>query len=88
MVDVRAARQHRRYQRQHFTTRPCPTRPVPQTQSLVHQCLQTETVYQSRSYQQTTVGHQRLVVENHPNPVNVLRYSTHRKCLLVVGRSR
>ena len=57
------------------------TNPTPQTHRLVHQPFQPQPIHQHPSRQQPRISHQPLIVENHLQPINVLRYSTHRKCL-------
>ena len=88
MVDMRTTRHHRRHQRQHLTTRVRSTHPTPQAHHPIHQILQPQAVHQRPSHQQTRVGHQRIIIENHPIPINILRYSTHRKCLQTLSQNR
>ena len=57
-----------------------PTRP-PNRTVLIHQTLQPQPIHQRPRHQQTRVGYQPLIIENHPIPVDIVRYSTHRKCL-------
>ena len=87
MVDMGGARQHRGHQRQHFATRVRSAHPAPQPDHPIHQIFQPQAVHQCPRRQQTRVGHQRLVVENHPVPVQIVRYSTHRKCLQTPGQT-
>ena len=81
MIDMRTPHQHRGHQRQHLTTRPRATHPATQTNHVVHQLFQPQAAHQRRRRQQTPISHQPLIVENHPVTVNIVRYSTHRKCL-------
>ncbi len=81
MINMRTPHQHRRNQRQCLPTRIRATNPTPQPHRLIHQLFQPQPVHQRPSRQQPRVSHQTLIVENHPQPINVLRYSTHRKCL-------
>ena len=46
VIDMSGAHQHRRQQRQHRTTRPCPIHPATQAQLLIHQLFQTQPVHQ------------------------------------------
>ena len=81
MVDVGTTRQNRGDQRQDLTTRVRATHPALQSNRAIHQTLQPQPVHQRPRHQQTRVGYQPLIIENHPIPVKTLRYSTHRKCL-------
>ena len=81
MVDMGTTRQNRGHQRQHLTTRVRSTHPAPQPHHLIHQILQPQPIHQRPRHQQPGVGYQPLIIENHPIPVKIVRYSTHRKCL-------
>ena len=87
MVDMGTTHQHRRHHRQHLTTRVRSTHPAPHPHRPIHQILQTQPINQRPRHQQTRVGYQPLIIENHPIPVDIVRYSTHRKCLQTPGQS-
>ena len=86
MVDMGTAHQHRRHQRQNLTTRVRSTHPAPQAHRPIHQIFQPQPIHQRPRHQQTRVGYQPLIIENHPIPVDIVRYSTHRKCLQTPGQ--
>ena len=88
MVDMGTAHQHRRHQRQNLTTRIRSTHPTPQAHRPIHQIFQPQPIHQRPRHQQTRVGYQPLIIENHPIPVDIVRYSTHRKCLQTPGQNR
>jgi hypothetical protein len=81
VIDVASTGQDRRYQRQDLPARRCPTDPSHQPHRRVHQRFEPETDHQRRRHQQPRVRHQVRVVEDHLDPVDPARYSTHRKCL-------
>ena len=87
MIDMGTTRQHCRHHRQHLTTRIRSTHPTPQPHHPIYQILQPQPIHQRPRHQQTRVGYQPLIVENHPIPVDIVRYSTHRKCLQTPGQS-
>ena len=62
-------------------SRPAPANPAPKLDRRVHQRLEIESNRQRAHQQQPGIGHQVLVVERHLDPVDHMRYSTHRKCL-------
>ena len=82
MINMGGAQQHRSYHRAHLTTRMRATHPAAQPHRPIHQPFQTQPHYQRPGRQQPSVGHQPLIIENHLIPVDILQYSTHRKCLL------
>ena len=82
MINMRTPHQHRRHQSRHLPTRPRPTRSAPQAHHRIHQSFQPQPIPQRPGYQQPRVGYQSLIIENNPIPVNIIRYSTHRKYLL------
>ena len=86
MINMGAAHQHRSYQRAHLTTRMRATHPALQPHRPIHHIFQPQTTYQRPGRQQPGVGHQRFIVENHLIPVDIVQYSTHRKCLLTPGQ--
>ena len=61
------------------STGPCTPSPSPASEPAPHQ---------RGRRQQTRISHQRLIIEDHPEPIQTARYSTHRKCLPTLGRSR
>ena len=81
VVDVRAASQDRRHQREDLTARQRATDPAHQPHRRIDQRLQPETRHQRRRQDQTRVGHQGRIIEDHLDPVDRARYSTHWKCL-------
>ena len=87
MVNMRGAHQHRSYQRAYLTTRMRATHPAAQPHRPIHQTFQTQTVHQRPGRQQPSVGHQPLIIENRLIPVDILQYSTHRKCLQTPSQS-
>ena len=87
MIDMGTAHQHGRHQRQHLATRTGPSDTISQPYSLVQQPFQPQPGHQRARYQQPRIGNQRLVIEHHPQPVNIVRYAVHNKCLLCLGDS-
>ena len=87
MINMGSAQQHRSYHRAHLTTRMRATHPAAQPHRPIHHILQPQTVNQRPGRQQPGVGYQPLIVENHLIPVDVLQYSTHRKCLQTPSQS-
>ena len=83
VIDMGGTHQHRRHQRRHLPPRRRPASPAPQTHRRVYQRHQTQPSHQRRRRHQARIGDQRLIIEDHPEPINVVRYSTHRKCLLI-----
>jgi len=81
MIDVAAAHQDRRHQREHLATRQRPADPAYEPDRRVDQRLQTEAGHQRPRHDQPGIGHQRLVIKGHVEVVNRVRYSTHWKCL-------
>ena len=64
------------------------TCPAPQAHRGVHQRRHTQPAHQRPRRHQARIGDKRFVVEDHPQPVKPVRYSTHRKCLPIRGNSR
>ena len=73
MVDMRTTRQHRPHHRQHLTTRIRAAHSTPQPDHPIHQLLQPQAVNQRPRSQQTRIGHQRLIIENNPHPIDILQ---------------
>ena len=85
MINMGPAHQHRCHQRQHLATRIRSSRAI--SQPYVQQLFQTQPGHQGARYKQPRVGNQRPVIEHHPQPVNIIRYPVHKKCLLCLGDS-
>ncbi len=88
VIDMGGAHQHRRHQRRHLAPRRRRRHAAPQAHRRVHHRHHTQPPQQRRRRQQTRISHQRLVIEDHLEPVNLARYSTHRKCLPIRAESR
>ena len=87
VIDMGGAHQHRRHQRRHLPPRRRRANSAPQTHRRIHQRHHTQPTHQHPRRQQARIGDQRLIIENHPEPVNIARYSTHRKCLPIRAKA-
>ena len=83
VIDMGGAHQHRRHQRRHLPPRRRRARRRPKRTEPRPPKTPDPASPSSRRRQQARIGDQRLIIENHPEPVNITRYSTHRKCLLI-----
>ena len=84
VIDMRPPDRHRRHQRRHLP----PRRRRPGAPAPTHLPAHTQAAHQRPRRQQARISHQRPLVEDHLEPINAVRYPTHRKCLLIRANSR
>lgn len=84
MVDVGAPGQQGGHDREDLAARQRPTGPAWDLDGGVDQRLQAESGDQRRGQQQPWRGDRVVVIEDHRDPVDVMGYRAHRKCLPLV----
>jgi hypothetical protein len=73
VVDVGGAGQDRRHQRQYLATRKGAPDASTETHRLVHQRFETQAHREGRRHEEPCCGHQRRLIEGHPDPLDRAR---------------